>query len=94
MVFFQIGSSLAAGMAENGRELQGVVESLAACLAARLCLKNPSPGLHSGLVTALGKKLGVKGEVTISGLLARMGDFGLDLAHIEVDGELTRIKDF
>ena len=80
-------------MAENGRELQGVVESLAACLAARLRLKNPSPGLHSGLVTALGKKLGVKGEVTISGLLARMGDFGLDLAHIEVDGELTRIKE-
>ena len=73
-------------MAEKEIELKGVVDSLAACLAARLRLKNPSPGLHSGLVTALGKKLGIKGEVTMPGLLARMGDFGLDLEHIEVAG--------
>ena len=72
-------------MAEKERELKEVVENLAACLAARLGL-NPSSssGLDSGLVAALGKRLGVKGEVTMSGLLARMADFGLDLAHIEV----------
>jgi len=73
-------------MAEKERELKEVVENLAACLAARLGL-NPSSssGLDSGLSAALGKRLGVKGEVTMSGLLARMADFGLDLAHIEVE---------
>ena len=71
-------------MAAKERELEGVVKNLAACLAARLGLDPPSPGLDAGLAAALGKRLGVKGEVTMLGLLARMGDFGLDLAHIEV----------
>lgn len=73
-------------MAESERELEGVVKNLAACLAARLGLDPPSPaGLDAGLAAALGKRLGIKGEVTMLGLLARMGDFGLDLAHIEVE---------
>ena len=85
LVFFQISWSIAIKMAEKERELKKVVENLATCLAARLGL-NPSSssGLDSGLLAALGKRLGVKGEVTMSGLLARMADFGLDLAHIEV----------
>ena len=72
-------------MAEAERELEGVVKNLAACLAARLGLDPLSPaGLDARQVAALGKRLNIKGEVTMLGLLARMGDFGLDLAHIEV----------
>ena len=72
-------------MAEAERELEGVVKNLAECLAARLGLDPPSPaGLDARLVAALGKRLNIKGEVTMLGLLGRMGDFGLDLAHIEV----------
>ena len=77
-------SQVARGMAEKERDLEEVVKNLAACLAARLGLSPPSPGLDASLVAALGKRLGIKGEVTMLGLLTRMGDFGLDLAHIEV----------
>ena len=72
-------------MAEKERELKEVVEKLSACLASRLGLKEDAPfGLTSELVAALGKKLGVKGEVSVLRIVNRMGDFGLDLAHLEV----------
>jgi len=73
-------------MAEKERELKEVVQKLSACLASRLGLKeDSSSGLNSELVAALGKKLGIKGEVSVMRIVNRMGDFGLDLAHLEVD---------
>ena len=73
-------------MAEKERELKEVVEKLSACLASRLGLKEEAPfGLNSELVAALGKKLGIKGDVSVLRIVNRMGDFGLDLAHLEVE---------
>ena len=73
-------------MAEKERELKEVVQKLSACLASRLGLKEDSSfGLNSELVAALGKKLGIKGEVSVMRIVNRMGDFGLDLAHLEVE---------
>ena len=73
-------------MAEKERELNEVVQKLSACLASRLGLEeDSSSGLNSELVAALGKKLGIKGEVSVMRIVNRMGDFGLDLAHLEVE---------
>ena len=73
-------------MAEKERELKEVVQKLSACLASRLGLKEKASfGLNSELIAALGKKLGIKGEVSVFQIVNRMGDFGLDLAHLEVD---------
>ena len=62
-------------MAKKEQELEGVVKNLAACLSARLGLDPPSPaGLDAGLEAALGKRLGIKGEVTMLGLFCWMED--------------------
>ena len=81
---FVTSRQVAGVMGEEERDLEAVVKNLAACLATRLGLNPPSAGLDASLLAALGKRLGIKGEVTMLGLLIRMGDFGLDLAHIEV----------
>ena len=60
-----------------------VVASLASSLATRLGL-SPQYSLTPALVTALARRLGLRGPGQgLVQLLARMKGFGLDLSHVE-----------
>jgi len=70
---------------EREAELRPVTECLLATLSNRLGLA-PQTGLSPVLVTAIARRIGLKGdgnEIGLGQLLDRMAQFGLDIQHIQ-----------